>query len=775
MKKLLTAIVAAVVAVSTSAQALPADTVASAAPQPRQSVGLVLSGGGAKGIAHIGVIQALEDNDIPIDYITGTSMGAIVGGLYAAGYTPQEMLDLILSDGFSYWSTGQIEPSQNYYFNKPKPSPTMFSLPIKMKGEAADSVPASLISGLPMSFAFMDLFSAYTAQCSGDFDKLFVPYRSVASNVVAHRKYVWSRGSLGDAVRTSMTFPIVFQPIAVNDTLLYDGGIYDNFPLDVMRTTFAPSFMLGINVASSDDGPNTSLMDQLSSLVVQDNTWSLPDDEGIYMRVKLDQFSLLDFPQARAIYKVGYDKAMSMMDSIKSRVTSRTPAEARALRRNTFKSLTPHVRFDRVNVTGATEAQNKYIEYLFHSPHDGDTIGIADARDAYYRAISTDKVAMLLPRADYNDSTGLFTLNLKAAMKSRYRASVGGYITSSSNSFLYASLGYSSLNFRSVEASVDAWIGQSVMAGEFQGRLFVPTAVPSSLGLQIVASRRRYYENDHLFFSHEIPTYIINSEYFARLKWDIAASRSGVVRVGVGYGILRDSYFRDNAAVSFDDGRLHSRYNLGQASVSATFSTLDAYDFPRSGYYVKGSAVGVLGRNSTETGIDDLGSIKTDMKWIQGEVTARYYPSIGSHFALGLELDALLSTRKVLPTYAATMVGQPRFAPTPASNNAFRTQYGSSNFVAAGIVPIVKFTQSLDFRIGGYTFMDMRQLERDGQAVRYKSFGNTKFHWYGEADVVYHFPFGSLAAYANWADAPGDKWNVGISLGVFILPPKFLR
>ena len=73
-----------------------------------ESIGLVLSGGGAKGIAHIGVIQALEDNDIPIDYVTGTSMGAIIGGLYAAGYTPQEMLGLIKSDGFANWSTGRL-------------------------------------------------------------------------------------------------------------------------------------------------------------------------------------------------------------------------------------------------------------------------------------------------------------------------------------------------------------------------------------------------------------------------------------------------------------------------------------------------------------------------------------------------------------------------------------------------------------------------------------------------------------------------------------------
>ena len=86
--------------------------------QERETVGLVLSVGGAKGIAHIGVIKALEDNDIPIDYIAGTSMGSIVGGLYAAGYTPAEMMELLLSKEFADWSTGKVNPYLVYYFAK---------------------------------------------------------------------------------------------------------------------------------------------------------------------------------------------------------------------------------------------------------------------------------------------------------------------------------------------------------------------------------------------------------------------------------------------------------------------------------------------------------------------------------------------------------------------------------------------------------------------------------------------------------------------------------
>jgi len=92
-------------------------------PVTAQKVGLVLSGGGAKGAAHIGVIKALEENNIPIDYVAGTSIGAIIGSLYAMGYTPDEMLALILSEEFGYWQTGMVEDDYLYYFKKPDNTP----------------------------------------------------------------------------------------------------------------------------------------------------------------------------------------------------------------------------------------------------------------------------------------------------------------------------------------------------------------------------------------------------------------------------------------------------------------------------------------------------------------------------------------------------------------------------------------------------------------------------------------------------------------------------
>ena len=99
----------------------------------RQTVGLVLSGGGAKGIAHVGVIKALEENNIPIDYVTGTSMGAIVGSLYSCGWSPDRMLEFFTSSDFGYWSTGTIPPERIYYYIQPAPTPKWLEVNINFK------------------------------------------------------------------------------------------------------------------------------------------------------------------------------------------------------------------------------------------------------------------------------------------------------------------------------------------------------------------------------------------------------------------------------------------------------------------------------------------------------------------------------------------------------------------------------------------------------------------------------------------------------------------
>lgn len=768
------------ISVTGHAVARPVSQVDSLAGRP-QSVGLVLSGGGAKGIAHIGVIQALEDNNIPIDYITGTSMGAIVGGLYAAGYTTDEMMDMLLSRGFSYWSTGKVDPRLTYYFARPEPAPSLFTIPVPLTKKDSvqqmrDAVPASIINPLPMNFAFMDLFAAYTAQCGGDFNKLFVPFRCVASDVAAGHKVVHSSGNLGDAIRTSMTFPIVFQPIEMNGALLYDGGIFDNFPVDVMGADFAPDILIGVDVSSSSSGPRTSLLDQVDDLVTRRQSYAVPADKGIKMRVKLDEFGLLDFPAAKRIYQVGYDRAMSMMDSIKARVTSRISKESRTVARTAFKARTPYVRFDSVDVSGSSPKQNRYLKYLFEPAH-ADTFGISHARESFYRAISPGRLQALEPHAVFNPENGLFTLKLRAVPKDDLSVSLGGYVSSSTNSYLYFGAEYSKMTFSTINASLQAWIGQSYMAAAFRGAINLPTSIPSAMVVQALVSRQRYFESDHLFFEDRLPAFIIGHEQYGRLGYEMAAGSRGKFSALVGYGHVSNSFYRTDVEKIADKvHRDKSSMHLGQIRLAYEGSTLNEVNFPTAGSEYSFVGMGLLGRLEYTPGDESMSFIKSNPRWIQFEARTRNYFDLSRHFSLGIESNAIISSRKLVGVYNADIVNAPQFCPTPASSNVFNYAFRANSYIAAGIVPVYKFNSSLSARTSLNAFVPMRRIlaAADGTS-RYSGWFNSA-QFFAELDVCYTLPIpASVSAYVNYASAGTRPWSVGLTLGIFLQGHKFLH
>lgn len=746
----------------------------------RQSVGLVLSGGGAKGVAHIGVIQALEENGIPIDYIAGTSMGAIVGGLYAAGYSPEEMMDLLLSKEFGYWSTGQIDPDLEYYFTKENMTPTMVSIPVTTAADKAlidsTAVPASIISPLPMSFAFMKLFASYTAQCGGDFDMLFVPFRCCASDAAAHRRVVLRKGDFGDAIRSSMSFPVVFQPTYFDGMLLYDGGIYDNFPADVMKSDFDPDFVIGIDVSTKDIGPQTSLIDQIENLVIQNHDYFLDPSNGIKISFDLNEFGLLDFPKAKAIYKIGYDRAISMIDSIKSRVKGRIPEEEVSARRQAFRSKTPHLCFDSVDISGASPRQTAYMRDIFMQGIRTDTFSIDHATKAYYRVLSTGKLNDLQPHAFYSDSTGLFRLNLKASVKDNLKVCVGGYLTSASTSYVYMSAGYSTLSYNAVSAKVSAWAGQSYLAAMLNARMFLPTPFASALEMEGVASGRKYYHDDYPFFDNHSPAFVRHSEYFLRLKWGIAVGQLGKFEIGTGLGHLKYNFYAP--LTNYDTHPYRNRINFNLAQVFAKYrsNTLNDVNFPTTGRSYEFTLMGVLGKRRMHS-VTNKGEVDgSRQRWLQLESVTRNYFSISRHFSLGVESDVMLSARKLLDDYTSSVVVAPGYYPTPSSRNAFNSAFHANSFAAAGVVPIYKYNDRLSARIWLNMFVPLREIrEESGGNVRYGRtlVGTPKI--LSQFSVCYTLPFATLSGYARYTDTPGDRWAIGMSFGVYLLAPEFLR
>ncbi len=750
-----------------------------------QRVGLVLSGGGAKGIAHIGVIQALEDHEVTIDCIAGTSMGAIVGSLYAMGYSPSEMMALIKSPEFADWSQGRINQAYTYYMLEQQPSPalTHINLGFNDSINTTSILPTSLINPIPMSFGFMELFGPSTAQCRGDFDRLFVPFRCVYSDVYNKHKVVVSHGDLGDAVRASMSFPLVFKPIEIDGVLAYDGGIYDNFPVDVMRQDFKPDIMIGVDVSAPNAKPSPNdLMAQVEDMIMQKSDYNLPADEGIRIKLDLERFSLLDFQQADAIYDIGYRHAEAMIDSIMGRVTARTPSAVLKQRREKWRSATPPLVFDSVAVSGVTAPQARYVTRIFDNDADADTFGITQARAAFYRAVSPGRFSTLTPHADYDSISGLFRLRLDGTVKRSFDVAGGGFITSSTTSFLFLSGTYNNLTSHITTANVSAWLGQSYMAAYGSLSHGLSTPIPMNIGLQTAIMRQKFNEDEKLFYDWSSPAFITKSQFYANLYWSMAPTSRSKLSFSAGYGHLWDTFFSGLFDGEDDRGRDHTHLDLGQAAVEWERSYLDNILYPTDGSFAKVRFSGVIGNvdydpfASTLPGASSLGDRDRMMSWLTLEAEGSKYWHLRRHFSLGLSGHAIASTRKLLNGYTASLVMAPAFTPTASSFNAYNPAFRANSWVAGGVNPVWHPTSNLQLRGTFNCFVPARKIIRDTDnpyLPRYGCWFDSP-QFYGEIQAVLTTPFAALTAYVNYQSYPGCNWNAGISLGLFHLAPSFL-
>ncbi|MDE5848181.1 MAG: patatin-like phospholipase family protein, partial [Muribaculaceae bacterium] len=526
-------------------------------------VGLVLSGGGAKGVAHVGVIKALEDNDIPIDYVAGTSMGSIVGSLYSCGWTPDSMLNMMTSPDFLMWSMGIVPRERLSLVSMPEPTPEWGKISFGGDGSgniASQVLPKSLISPTPMNMEFLKLYTPYTKACGEDFDNLFVPFRCVFSDVYKKHKVVCRKGSLGESVRGSMSFPLVYRSIVVDSILAFDGGIYDNFPVDVMREDFNPDFIIGVSVSKPDGKPKVDNMySELEDLIIQNNDYSLDPEIGIKIQVPVTQFNVLSFDDAQEIYNIGYQTGLQWVDSIKSRLKARRPLAEVNERRAEFAAKVPEVAFKSVSTPGLTGRESEYLKSIFTSRerHTGQ-ISMEDVEDAYYSVVSQGDVEELLPEMNGDD------LVLKATLKQPWRASAGGWLSTGVGSFIYAGVGYHSLKKNSLDALLSVWGGQSYMAVRLKGRIRLNSYNPSYIFLEGTASKKKYYNTLPFFFSnHNIESFNSNMN-FVKAGYEVGQGQSALLRASVAYG---QQY----------------KVNTGKVALEYLFDTLGERTFPVSG------------------------------------------------------------------------------------------------------------------------------------------------------------------------------------------------
>ena len=284
----------------------------------RPTLGLVLEGGGALGLAHIGVIQWLEEHRIPVNYVAGTSMGGLVGGIYATGRSPVEVRDLVNTINWDEVLRG-VTPFDKLSYRRKEDAyqyPTQLEFGLR-KGM---QLPGGFNSGQDVSFILDRVALPYSE--IDNFNQLPIPFGCVATDLAMDKAHVFRDGSLSLALRSTMSLPGIFTPVRDGDHLFADGGLVDNLPVDVAKDMGA-DVTLAVHLQTKPLDVNEPMsifgvLGQSVSVVVAMNELRSMEKADLLIAVPLDKYSSLDYGAADAIIKAGYDAAQSKATMLSS-------------------------------------------------------------------------------------------------------------------------------------------------------------------------------------------------------------------------------------------------------------------------------------------------------------------------------------------------------------------------------------------------------------------------------------------------------------------------
>ena len=288
----------------------PTDTVSSNAAVPkRPTLGLVLEGGGALGLAHIGVIQWMEEHRIPVNYIAGTSMGGLVGGVYATGRDAGQLYDVVNDIEWNQVIGGRT-PFDNLSFRR-KQDAREYPATIELGLKKGLRFPSGFNSGQEVSLILDRIALPYAGIRS--FDDLPIPFACVATDLVTNSEHTFRDGPLDLALRSTMSLPGIFTPVRSGGHIYVDGGLLNNFPVSVVKAMGA-KYVLGIHLETMPLEPDASLssfavLGQSIATVVAANERRAMEDADMVVTVNLRNYTSMDFNAGEQIIKAGYAAA----------------------------------------------------------------------------------------------------------------------------------------------------------------------------------------------------------------------------------------------------------------------------------------------------------------------------------------------------------------------------------------------------------------------------------------------------------------------------------
>lgn len=748
-----------------------------------QSVGLVLSGGGAKGLSHIGVIKALEENNIPIDYIAGTSMGAIIGALYAIGLTPEEMETMFRSEEFASWYRGQAEKAYATYIYRRDPSAEMASISIKRDNNNKLSIklPVSIVSPYPMDLAVVQLFASSGATANYNFNNLMIPFRCISSDIANKKPYVLKKGDLGSSVRASMTYPFLFKPILIDSILMFDGGLYNNFPWQVVVDDFNPDFLIGSKCTSTDgytEPDAEDIVSQIESMLMVGTDYGIPEELGVLIDVKMSGVAIMDFHRSDEIVEIGYNAAQKYIKEIKKRVPRQISPKQILEKRMDFRVKTIPLRFKEIHFKGddLNENEKDFIKRTI-SNNNNNVIDFQELKRGFYRVAATGNVSTMYPEAIFKGDS-LFNLYLRVTKAPPLKLTIGGNISSSSLNQGYLGIQYNKFSANPWRATADINLGRYYSGLNLAFRQDIGINPLWFYEAQFTLHRFDYFGGSQKsFFTNRLPSNIQESEMFTTLSigTPINIEKSILAKIGINIGENLYEYYQTDNFTTYDTPD-QTKFSYISPTLKIVRNTTNFKQYPTEGIINNISFRYSYISEKHKPGSTSISRNEKSNKHntFSAKLHTERYFNLSKFFTVGVSGEVTVSNRAYMGDETSTLLYMPSYNPNPHSNTLLLNQYKSPSFLGISVTPIIKFSESLFIYLQGSFFQPYKQLEKgtDNQF----SFGD-KYPpgaFMGHFALVWQTPVGPISLSATYYEKDDVKWYPQFNIGYQIFKSKAL-
>jgi NTE family protein len=743
-------------------------------PLRAQKVGLVLSGGAAKGIAHVGVLRALEENEIPIDYVVGTSMGGIVAGCYAAGMSPEQIEIMVLSDDFLRWVNGKTDTNKHKHYYAQADNPGFISLSLALDSSLNAQLNSSLANDVSLNFALAEKMAQAEAISNRNFDSLFVPLRVVASDVFTQSQVILANGSLSSALRATQTVPFFYTPIRVDGRYLFDGGVYNNFPVDIMQKDFAPDVIIGSNVSSKvfEDypfGQDDALLNSSMLFMFLDKSdpGQIPET-GVYLQPNLKGYTTLDFVKARSLIDSGYVQTMRQIEEIKTKVAARISCDEVTEKRNNFSNKNYPLLFDEIKFYSFNSRQRTYLRRLFKlTSKNKNDISFSEMKNNYFKLVSERYFSNTYPTISFNQQRRKFVLELTRRQQKNFQVDFGGVIATRDISNIFMGLNYYHFSRKLIHGYAAFQSGNFYRSVVTQVRIDYPSAGGFFIEPQFIFNSWNFLESTDLL--REVQTTIlkrIDRQYSVKIGWPINGAYKMYLQLG---GLSnKDDYSNNSSFIStntLDELKLDglktgitissNTLNRKQyASAGRTFTFTANYFNVDERYTPGNTSVRTLPYNANH-------------KWVSATLKAEQYVNKG-WFRPGYLLEAAYSTQPFFANYKGSLIYAPAFNPLPESPTLLLERFRAQSYIAGGARFVITLAPKLDWRMEGYVFKPFEALQElpDQQTALTTELLDVSVC--AMTGIVFHSPIGPISLMANYYDDEENEFGVLMHVGFLL-------